>query len=198
MATDDTKAAAMIAIGSQRESKPKSALLIADPQQNKPVSDKRQKLYFLLVGVILLAIIAIIVVALDIFPSLSSDQSAESTFDRYLIVISLDGFRWSYFNNSNISTPNLHKIAENGGHINRLIPVYPSLTFPNHYTIATGLYPGDHGIVSNSFWDPVLQKQFYMNTNDRIGEFYRGTAHYIQISLSFSICIFHNKVIRYG
>jgi predicted AlkP superfamily pyrophosphatase or phosphodiesterase len=40
-------------------------------------------------------------------------------------------------------------------------PSFPSVTFPNHYTLATGLYPESHGIVSNTFWDPELQSQFY-------------------------------------
>ncbi|KAG5912634.1 hypothetical protein E4U42_002088, partial [Claviceps africana] len=42
-----------------------------------------------------------------------------------------------------------------------MTPSFPSLTFPNHYTLATGLYPEAHGIVGNSFWDPDLQAEFY-------------------------------------
>ena len=42
-----------------------------------------------------------------------------------------------------------------------MLPAFPSLTFPNHYTLVTGLHPESHGIVGNSFWDPVSQKEFY-------------------------------------
>jgi len=41
-----------------------------------------------------------------------------------------------------------------------MTPSFPSKTFPNHYTIVTGLYPGDHGIVANTFWDPGREAQF--------------------------------------
>lgn len=42
-----------------------------------------------------------------------------------------------------------------------MMPSFPSVTFPNHYTMATGMYPEAHGIVGNSFWDPHLQREFY-------------------------------------
>ncbi len=40
------------------------------------------------------------------------------------------------------------------------MPSFPSLTFPNHFTLVTGKYPSVHGIVGNNFFDPVMQKQF--------------------------------------
>jgi len=39
-------------------------------------------------------------------------------------------------------------------------PSFPTLTFPNHYTIVTGLYPSNHGIVANTFYDPDLGDDF--------------------------------------
>ena len=48
-----------------------------------------------------------------------------------------------------------------------MIPSYPSVTFPNHYTIVTGLYPEHHGIVANSFYDPA-RKQSFSYTNAKI------------------------------
>jgi predicted AlkP superfamily pyrophosphatase or phosphodiesterase len=42
-----------------------------------------------------------------------------------------------------------------------MLPAFPSVTFPNHFTLVTGLYPESHGIVGNQFWDPVLQEEFY-------------------------------------
>ena len=41
-----------------------------------------------------------------------------------------------------------------------MIPSYPSLTFPNHYTLVTGLYPEHHGIVANSFYDPARKQRY--------------------------------------
>jgi predicted AlkP superfamily pyrophosphatase or phosphodiesterase len=71
-----------------------------------------------------------------------------------VVLISLDGFRWDYINRPEAS--NLRALAAHGVRAERLVPSFPSLTFPNHYTIATGLYPEHHGIVSNAMVDPVL------------------------------------------
>ena len=62
----------------------------------------------------------------------------------YLILISIDGFRWDYMDR--YPTPNMHRIAAAGSKAERLLPVFPTLTFPNHYSIATGLYPARHGL----------------------------------------------------
>lgn len=67
----------------------------------------------------------------------------------YLILISLDGFRWDY--QDLYDTPALDRIAANGVRAERMIPVFPTLTFPNHYSIATGLYPANHGLIGNAF-----------------------------------------------
>jgi len=42
-----------------------------------------------------------------------------------------------------------------------MLPSFPSVTFPNHYTLVTGLYPESHGVVGNSFWDPELEEEFF-------------------------------------
>ncbi|KAM9977322.1 hypothetical protein ACTFIR_011184 [Dictyostelium discoideum] len=79
-----------------------------------------------------------------------------------VIVISLDGFRWDYLNRG--LTPNIKKLIEDGSyHANYTIPQFPSKTFPNHYSIATGLYPENHGIISNHMYDPILNKTFDIN-----------------------------------
>ena len=67
----------------------------------------------------------------------------------YLILISIDGFRWDYMDRH--PTPNMDWIAATGTKAERLLPVFPTLTFPNHYSIATGLYPDHHGLVANDF-----------------------------------------------
>jgi predicted AlkP superfamily pyrophosphatase or phosphodiesterase len=73
---------------------------------------------------------------------------------RTLLLVSLDGFRWDYGRLA--PTPNIDALARRGVRAERLIPVFPTKTFPNHYTIVTGLYPGHHGIVANNVRDPLL------------------------------------------
>ena len=69
-----------------------------------------------------------------------------------LILVSLDGFRWDY--DATMPALNLQRLASRGVRAERLIPSFPSKTFPNHYTIVTGMYPGHHGIVANTLRDP--------------------------------------------
>ncbi len=91
----------------------------------------------------------------------------------YLVVLSLDGFRWNYTDYAR--TPVLDSLRK-AGVFAEMIPSFPSKTFPNHYTIATGLYPDHHGIVMNSFYAPGLKK-FYGVSNRksvRNGIFYGG------------------------
>lgn len=70
--------------------------------------------------------------------------------DRYAVVLSLDGFRADYLSKAN--TPVFDSIKR-VGISGSLQPSFPSLTFPNHYSMATGLYPDHHGLVANEFYD---------------------------------------------
>ena len=72
----------------------------------------------------------------------------------YVVLVSLDGFRYDY--PRRFWTPHLDALARNGVSTpSGMLPSFPSLTFPNHYSIVTGLYPEHHGIVGNSFYDPA-------------------------------------------
>jgi hypothetical protein len=75
------------------------------------------------------------------------------------ILISLDGFRADFLNRG--ITPALNAFIASGVSPRWMLPSFPSVTFPNHFTLVTGLYPESHGIVSNQFWDPELQEEFY-------------------------------------
>jgi predicted AlkP superfamily pyrophosphatase or phosphodiesterase len=75
-----------------------------------------------------------------------------------LILVSIDGFRWDYL--KKYPAPTLNQLADDGVHADRLISSFPTKTFPNHYTIVTGLRPEHHGIVSNYFYDPALKASF--------------------------------------
>ena len=79
-----------------------------------------------------------------------------------LILVSFDGFRWDYATTK--AAPNLERLIARGVHAEALIPSFPPKTFPNHYTIVTGLYPGHHGIVANSIFDAATGRTF-TNTN---------------------------------
>jgi predicted AlkP superfamily pyrophosphatase or phosphodiesterase len=71
-----------------------------------------------------------------------------------VVLIALDGFRWDYLDRP--SAVNLRALAERGVKAERLIPSFPSKTYPNHYTLVTGLYPQNHGIVANVIHDSAL------------------------------------------
>lgn len=81
-----------------------------------------------------------------------------------LILISIDAFRWDYLQIHD--APTIKSLAEAGVHATKLIPSFPSKTFPNHYTLVTGLYPAHHGIVANWFYDPVDNAKFDMTKTD--------------------------------
>lgn len=76
----------------------------------------------------------------------------------YLLVVSIDGFRYDYA--EKYGAKNILEVAANGAAAESLVPIYPSKTFPNHYSIATGLYADEHGIVSNNFYDPDLNADY--------------------------------------
>lgn len=84
----------------------------------------------------------------------------------YTILISFDGFRWDY-QNRNI-TPNIEKIKEEGISSFSLKPVFPSKTFPNHYSIITGMYPQNHGIIANFFENPITQEKYGLGDTNAV------------------------------
>ena len=77
---------------------------------------------------------------------------AASDGDAPLLLISIDGFRSDY--RSKAPTPTLDRLAAEGVRAERLVPVFPTKTFPNHYSLVTGLHPEHHGIVANTMYDP--------------------------------------------
>ncbi|KAJ2021375.1 hypothetical protein IW146_002025 [Coemansia sp. RSA 922] len=88
-------------------------------------------------------------------------------FKPTVILVSLDGFRADYLDRG--ITPELLHIGRQGLRADYMIPSFPSSTFPNHYSIATGLYPGVHGMVSNEFYDTLLNDSFsYKNPKNNL------------------------------
>ena len=82
------------------------------------------------------------------------------------VLISIDGFKPEYLNR-NVS-PNLKELAENGALAKGLISSFPSVTFPNHYSIVTGLYPDHHGIVNNTMYDSHIQEVFKLSSREAV------------------------------
>ena len=91
----------------------------------------------------------------------ASASVAAATARPLVILISIDGFRYDYLSRG--ATPTLSALAADGA-TGPMRPSFPSLTFPNHYTLVTGLHPDHHGIVGNSFVDPKLGKFTMANT----------------------------------
>lgn len=98
----------------------------------------------------------------------------------YVILISLDGFRWDYVDK--FQPPHLGNFIKNGVKAASLIPAFPTKTFPNHYSIATGMYPDKHGILANSFYSHKNDKIYKLGDRETVedGTFYGGTPIWIQ------------------
>jgi ectonucleotide pyrophosphatase/phosphodiesterase family member 5 len=81
-----------------------------------------------------------------------------------LILISIDGYRFDYLDRG--VSPNLSALAASGVRAARMIPSFPSITFPNHYALVTGLYPDHNGIVNNTFEDAHMSGVFKMSSKE--------------------------------
>ena len=89
----------------------------------------------------------------SLFPSFVQAQQRQ-----YVVLVSLDGFRADYL--TTFPVENLRALAARGVRARWMQPSMPTLTFPNHYTIVTGLYPAHHGIVNNTMVDPADEVRF--------------------------------------
>ena len=89
-------------------------------------------------------------------------------------MISFDGFRSDYLDW--YDTPNMDNFISNGVRAEGLIPVFVSKTFPNHYSIATGLYAENHGLIGNHFYDPLLDDEYSLSDRSKVEDpkFYEG------------------------
>ncbi len=85
---------------------------------------------------------------------LAAAAAAAETREPTVLWLSLDGVRHDMIDAER--TPALARIARDGGRADALVPVFPSITFPNHVSLATGTHPDRHGIVANRFHDPEL------------------------------------------
>ena len=116
--------------------------------------------------------IAILLALLIVLPGFRKDS--RKPFKNYVLLVSLDAFRWDYSRIYN--TPNLNKLAKDGVKADRMFSSFPTVTFPNHYSIATGLYPDHHGLINNSFAAPDLGLFYRMGDRSAVENpaFYGG------------------------
>ncbi len=113
---------------------------------------------------------ALPVIHVDNGPNSPAAQKAH-----YVVLVSLDGFRWDYARRDNAI--HLLTIGKEGVWAPQgMLPSYPSLTFPNHFTIVTGLYPEHHGLVANSFYDETKHARYAINDPKAVtdGSWYSG------------------------
>lgn len=114
---------------------------------------------------------ALPVIHVDNGPNSEATQKAH-----YVVLVSLDGFRWDYAKRDGAT--HLLALGKQGVWAPEgMLPSFPSLTFPNHFTIVTGLYPEHHGLVANSFYDPAKQAHYAINDPAAVtdGSWYSGT-----------------------
>jgi predicted AlkP superfamily pyrophosphatase or phosphodiesterase len=98
----------------------------------------------------------------------------DSTYQPTVILVGIDGFRWD-FRTLGV-TRHINSMATEGVSARKLVPVFPSKTFPNHYTIVTGLYAEHHGLVSNNIYDPEFDAIYGLGKRDEVsnGRWYSG------------------------
>jgi len=118
--------------------------------------------------IIILLLIAILIV----LPGFRKDT--RKPYKNYVLLVSFDAFRWDYSKLYN--TPNLNKLAKDGVNAERMYSSFPTVTFPNHYSIITGLYPDHHGLINNSFPAPDLGLFYRMGDRNAVENpaFYGG------------------------
>ncbi len=85
---------------------------------------------------------------------------------RALILVSIDGFRRDYLDLH--EAPNLARFADEGVRADALVSVFPTETFPNHYTIVTGRRPASHGVIGNTMYDPVFDETFRIRDGEQV------------------------------
>jgi len=98
---------------------------------------------------------------------------------QFLLLIGVDGFRSDFLERH--KAPRLAEFARAGVSASALIPCFPSTTFPNFYSIATGLRPEEHGVLEMDFHDPATGKRFYYRDADSVADpmWWKGTPIWI-------------------
>ncbi|KAJ7988030.1 hypothetical protein DPEC_G00319400 [Dallia pectoralis] len=159
------------------------ASLLSSPGQESQMSrganKKKSNKRVVIIGVLLLCLLITIIAVIfglrqrgkvdvnswlqDDCEDIQTPQCPDGFSKPPLILVSLDGFRAGYLNQS-VRLPVISKLRSCGTTTPYMRPVYPTKTFPNHYTIVTGLYPESHGIVDNNMYD--VNRNAYFSLKD--------------------------------
>lgn len=109
----------------------------------------------------------------DVTVSTSTSATADGA-PQSLVLVSFDGFRHDYA--ERWAAPTFARVAREGGRAEALVPSFPTKTFPNHYTLVTGMYPGRHGLVGNEIFDPGWNASYRMSDSVAVrdGRWYGG------------------------
>lgn len=116
--------------------------------------------------------VVLMLIALSVTAACQPDQPENTSTDAAnqprLLLISIDGFRHDYFDLG--QTPALDRLVDGGVAVDSLHHVFPTKTFPTHYSVVTGKYPGNHGLVANSMWDPDRDARFSLGNREAVGD----------------------------
>ena len=122
----------------------------------------------------LVAVSALVAAAVRVQPGSGGVNHPSHRGKASLVLISLDGFRADYLDRPDL--PNVRRVLQRGARARSLVSVFPTLTFPNHYSLVTGLRPDRHGLVSNIFFDPIRRQTYSFRDAGTVsdGSWYRG------------------------
>ncbi|MFM9908085.1 MAG: ectonucleotide pyrophosphatase/phosphodiesterase, partial [Chitinophagaceae bacterium] len=136
-----------------------------------------QRIIFLIICIVFNFIVGAQDTLLQISPNRKNNSAQLSK--PYVILISADGFRYDYADL--YKATNLLKLRATGTKAISMIPSFPSVTFPNHYSIATGMYPSHHGLVYNEFYDRSRKESYSMSNRKTVedGTWYGGTPLWV-------------------
>ncbi|MEE4637457.1 MAG: ectonucleotide pyrophosphatase/phosphodiesterase [Wenzhouxiangella sp.] len=117
-----------------------------------------------------LIVVSLLALLLALSACHGTRELPESDRPAPLLLISIDGFRHDYFDLA--ETPALDRLVAGGLKADSLHHVFPTKTFPTHYSVVTGCYPGRHGVVANSMWDPKRDSLFSLGDRDAVSDGY--------------------------
>ncbi|OFZ17636.1 MAG: hypothetical protein A2X86_00790 [Bdellovibrionales bacterium GWA2_49_15] len=135
----------------------------------------RRKIAFLSIALLVLALFAC-QHKISQIPQVSAlpQNQARWVDAPYVVLVSIDGMRHDYL--ERYQATHLLELKKNGLSAPAFIPVFPSLTFPNHYSIITGLYPVNHRLISNDFYDRTTEERYQISDRSKVlnGKWYDG------------------------
>jgi predicted AlkP superfamily pyrophosphatase or phosphodiesterase len=122
---------------------------------------------------------------------------AQTAPDRALLVISIDGMRPDYVSAADqhgLKIPNLRRISATGAHARGVRGVLPTVTYPSHTTIVTGVWPAKHGIYANTTFDPLGRNQsgwYWYSEDIRVPTLWEAVAKagYVVGSVSWPVTV---------